>query len=236
MTFFNRKPGKDALERLLKASRTDFAFEKRGIKARLMTDIEEKRLRDKVRGPFLRRHKWLVMTACLVLVATGSGVTLAKTNISKPGDALHAADQLHEKLILKLPMSENQKAKIRANIVDERNKELEYFLQAENHRNVRAEAVKESLQSLDQAVEQVRISQANLYSKGKTEQAEKMGQVLIRLETLAGEQEQKVESLKDQEQDEAVKKELEIQIEGIKKARERARTEPRVNGASSGTK
>jgi hypothetical protein len=216
----------------LKQARVDFQYDHKGVKNRLLSNIEEQqmslatqRIRDLTHKSFLRQHRFTTALTAILLLVVGTGATLAEADVSKPGDKLHGMDQMQERLLLKLPIPQSQKAKIQTRIVNERNKELDYLIKVGNHKNVKTEAVRDSQQALNQAIEQVRTVQENLTQQGKTKQAEKMGQVLDTLEKLAQEQEQKVESLKELEQDTQIKQELNLQLDAIKKARSRTTIE-----------
>jgi hypothetical protein len=62
--------------------------------------------------------------------------------------------------------------------------------------------------------------------RGKKNEEEKFDSVLNKLESLAAEQENRVQELRSIEKNELVQKELDTQLEAIKKARSRAQTEP----------
>lgn len=223
---------KEQLINLLRRSRTSFGFSQATVKTRLLGNIEElqmssaeRRVRELGHNSFLRRH-WITSFLTLaLLVAIGSGATLAQADIAKPGTKFHVLDQLLEQFFLKLPLSESQKAKIQANIVDERNHELEYLIQNNGDSNLEFEAVKNSQESLNNAVEQVRSVREDMASAGKTRQAENLDTVLKRLEILAEEQEGQVRNLKALQHDEEIKVEFDHQLEAINQARTKAKRE-----------
>jgi hypothetical protein len=229
MGIFNNNHHKKVIE-LLQRMKVDFKFDQKGIKTRLLSNIEEQLMSstaDKIKNynnkPFYARHKWAVgFSTIILLVIFGSGVTLAQADVAKPGDKLYGLDQWHEKMLLKIPLPASQKAKMYANIIDERNQELDYLLKVKNHNRVKAEAVKTSQQSLNQAIEQVRSAGERLDERGKSRQADRVQEVLIRLEGLAAEQEQRVESLKEIEDNQEIKSLLDEDLIEIKRARLRA--------------
>lgn len=231
MPLFNSNNQKDNLLKHLKNSRVDFAFDEKGVKTRLLNTIQDQqiekaheRIQVLTRKSFFIRHKWSMSLAALLLLLAGTGSGIATADLSQPGDKLHSIDQWQEELMLKLPLTETQKANFRANIVDERNRELEYLLQVpNNHKQVKTQAVMDSSKSLDTAIEQVRTRIIELEGKGKEAQAEKLKEVLNRLDTLADEQEHKVENLRKQSEDEETKKTLEEQLEFIKQTRSKAK-------------
>jgi hypothetical protein len=229
MSIFNPKKNEKLLEILSKA-RIGFGFDQKGVRNRLLMSIEElqistaeRKIRELTHKSFMRRHRMATGFALLMLVVVGSGSALAQADISNPGDRFHAMDQLGERLLLKLPLPDSQRAEMQADFVHERNKELDYLLQAPGLGMVNTEAVKESQKSLHDAIEQARMMKEASEIKGKKEQTEKMTKVLNRLEILANEQEEKVSGMLEKSQDEKVKKELMEQIQEIRKSKERAK-------------
>jgi hypothetical protein len=229
MKFFNSQWNSEPLARLLRKSRAGFEFDKAGVRQRLMGNIEEQqlslatqRVKGLNRGSFLSRHRLATALGTAILVAAGSGAALSRADISTPGDKLHGFDQFQEQLLLKLPLPKSQKASIHARMVEERNRELNAILEVEDQNNVKSQAVQESQAMLNRAVDEARIGKEDSARRGKKTQEEKYDRVLYRLESLAAEQEQRVEELRKIEKNELVQKELETQLEAIKKARSRA--------------
>jgi|GEM_PF-4454481 len=232
MNPLNGRNWKVELARMLQGSKSDFKFNQKGVRNRLMMDIEEgqmaqaeRRVREHARGSYFRRHKWATMAVIVILVVGGSGVGLAQNNLSQPGDALYALDQFQEQALLKLPLPETQKAKIRADIVDERNRELDFVVGAAAAPELQDQALDDSMSSLDRAVEAARTSRQEYADQGKDDRAEKMAEVLHRLEALADQQEKRVQALREAQVDEAGKKRYEDRITEIRKFRMRARVE-----------
>jgi hypothetical protein len=232
MRLFNTRKNNDQLVRLLQKSRTGFDFDKKGVRVRLMSNIEEQqltsateRVRELRRKSFLSRHRLATALGSAILVAAGSGAALSRANISGPGDKLHSFDQFQEQALLKLPLPQSQKASIQAGMVAERNRELNYILEVEDQNHVKVQAVKESQAALNQAVEQARAAKENYAKRGKQSNELKLNGILNRLEGLAQEQEDRVGKLREMEENELVQKELDNQIEEIKKARVRAHVE-----------
>lgn len=215
---------------LLNKAKGNFRFDKTGLRRRLLMSIEEhqlntaeKKLRELTHKTFMRKHRLATGFTLLLLVVVISGSTFVQANISKPGDKFHSFDQMGERLILKLPISEAQKAKLEANIVDERNRELDYIMNtATSNPTVKAEAVKESAANLSNAIERTTTLKENFESQGKQVQAETIQTVLTRLQNLAEEQEKKVQNLAEKEEDEELKKQLEDRLTEIKQARQKA--------------
>ncbi|MBX4187961.1 MAG: hypothetical protein KW793_02380 [Candidatus Doudnabacteria bacterium] len=228
MTIFNSKKT-EKLTNILNKARFNFSYDKNGIRNRLMINTEEhqmsmaeQKLRELAHKSFVRKHKIATALCLFLLIAAGSGAALAEADISKPGDKLHSFDQLGEQLLLKLPLTGSQKAKMRANIVDERNKELDYLIQIMPPGTIATQAVKESQESLSSAIEKTTFLKNNFASQGKQAQADKIDEVLKRLQILAQEQEIKVQGMLEKEENRELKRQLEDQIKEIRSAGERA--------------
>jgi hypothetical protein len=233
MKLFSSQQNTDRLMRLFKQSRVGFNFDKTGVKNRLLSSIEEhqlslatRRVKEFNRRPFLSRHRLATALGTAILVAAGSGAALSRADISTPGDKLHSFDQFQEELLLKLPLSRAQKASIHAGMVEERNRELNQILGVEDQNNVKAQAVQESQILLNRAVDETRTAKEDSVRRGKKNDEQKFDDVLNRLESLAAEQEQRVTDLRNIEKNELVQKELDNQLDSIKKARARAKLEP----------
>lgn len=229
MKLFSSKQNNDPLTKLFKQSRVGFGFNKDGVKNRLLASIEEQQLSlatERVKGynrkSFLSRHRLATALGTAILVAAGSGAALSRADISTPGDKLHGFDQFQEQLLLKLPLPKAQKSSIHANMVEERNRELNQILEVEDQNNVKAQAVQESQAILNRAVEEARSAREDSVRRGKKNQEQKFDDVLNRLESLAAEQEKRVTELRNIEKNELVQQELDSQLDAIKKARERA--------------
>lgn len=232
MKLFNTQKNSEPVARLFEKSRASFAFDKAGIRRRLLDNIEEhqlslatSRIKEFNRKPFLSRHRLATALGTAILVAAGSGAALSRADISTPGDKLHSFDQFNEELLLKMPLTKSQKARIHAGMVEERNRELNHILEVEDQNNVKSQAVQESQTILNRAVEQARTGKEDSAKRGKKNQEEKFDRVLDQLEGLAAEQQQRVEQLRSIEKNELVQKELDNQLEEIKKARSRAQIE-----------
>lgn len=232
MKLFNSQQNTERLTRLFKESRVGFGFDEAGVKNRLLASIEEQqlslateRVKEYNRRSFLSRHRLATALGTAILVAAGSGAALSRADISTPGDKLHGFDQFQEQMLLKLPLPKSQKASIHARMVAERNRELNKILEVEDQNNVKAQAVQESQEILNRAVEQVRSAKEDSAKNGKKNQEQKFNSVLNELETLAAEQEKRVGELRSIEKNELVQKELDTQLDAIKKARSRARVE-----------
>jgi hypothetical protein len=219
----------EKLINLLSKARVGFAFNKQGGRTRLLSAIEEQqmslaeqRIRELTRKSFLRRHKYASAGTLLVLVMVGTGSFLAQADISNPGDRFHGMDQFGERMILKLPLTDAQRTQMQVNVVDERNRELDHVLQGDEVTPVKTQAIKESQKALNDAVEKTRSIREASQSKSKA-QTEKIDEALARLEALAAEQEKKVQYLREHEKSAEIQKQLDEQIDQIKKARERTK-------------
>ncbi len=229
---FGSKKNEKAIN-LLQKAQADFAFDQTSVKRRLLISIEEHQLstaeklvRERTHKTFLRRHRLATASTLLLLVIVGTGATLAQADISNPGDRFHTLDQWGEKFLLILPLSEKMKTEMQVNIADERTRELDYLLEAQTiNPAVTAKAVRQSQETLEQAIEATMSVKEKSIINGKQRQSDKMDEVLVRLQELAKEQERKVEVLLEQESDQKTKEELKKRIEDIRKARLRARVD-----------
>lgn len=235
MKFFssNKPVKRNKLVWMLNQAPVIFKFDQKGIKNRLMSQIQEdqmsstaERILVSSKRWFIFKYKWSILTSLVLLLVAGTSTAFVQADIAKPGDALYPLDIWQEQTLLKLPIPAEQKAHLQAKFVGERNLELDYLLNnsgnLKNRERVKKETVNQSQKGLDRAIENVRSAQDHMASSGKTEQAEKMGQILERLESLAGEQEKKVEDLSKDEQDEEIKKEFMNSLIEIRRSKERA--------------
>lgn len=216
----------------LQKAQGDFKFDKLNIKKTLLRNIEEHQLTsamdivNKIKSrSFIKRHQISSIIIGAFFVTTSSAIALTHTNLSNPGGKLHILDQMEEQVLLNLPLPENQRVNLQARILEERSKELDYIIQAQDENNVKMEAIKESQDFLNSAVDRARTAKEDSAHSGKPSQEAKYNKALNRLELIAEEQEKQVLNLKQLEKNSDTKKELDIYLDAIKQARERAKVQ-----------
>lgn len=222
MKFWKHDESEEKLKKLLKLQQSDFDFNQQGVKNRLQLSIA----RASSAQPTFRTSAWmprwgLAIAAITLFVLSGS--TFALANNAKPGDRLYLLDKAQEQIWTRLPLPASNKAQIQAGIVEERAYELDQLRKSDKANKIKA--VKESEQSLQQAVEAVSNTRTKLESSGKRKQVEKLDSVLTRLELLAEEQEQKIEEIKTEIDDDEVKADIDKSLLKIRKSKERAKSE-----------
>ncbi|HYC79731.1 MAG TPA: hypothetical protein VEC17_01750, partial [Candidatus Binatia bacterium] len=163
-------------------------------------------------------------TTFSLLLIVGSVAIISQADVSKPGDKLHVVDELGERIILTLPLSEAQKIDYQTKIVDERTNELDYLLEVTSENTVKKQAIKQSQESLDRAIEQARNAKEKSSTKGDRTKSERYDKVLKQLDTLAEEQEMKIKYWRDKEKNEEIKREYDRNLELLKKSRNRAQS------------
>lgn len=232
MTIFKPSKQDKHIQWLLKKSRQSFNFDQKGIKNRLMSEIQEQHMSNTAEKvikithqSFFLRYKWSLSLTAVMLLIAGTATAFVQADISKPGDTLYALDQWQESIMLKLPLPSQQKAKLEANIITERNEELDYLLNLQGKdelktQELKTKAVNQSVENLDRAYENVRAAQNNWTSKGKPDKAEKLGKVLDDIDKLADDQAKKIQNLADKETDANRKQQFKDKLEEIRKFRE----------------
>ncbi|OGE80770.1 MAG: hypothetical protein A3H72_02345 [Candidatus Doudnabacteria bacterium RIFCSPLOWO2_02_FULL_48_8] len=215
MKFFRNN---DKLKEMLKQSQRDFSFDQKAVK---QTVLAHAGTHQPVLLAKSYRLAWAYTFAALMLFI-GLGTTLTYANTAKPGDRLYAMDTLHEQAILKLPLPAQTKAKIQANIAAERTAELNQIKITGNKVELKLKAVETSQQSLTQAVDKITENRAKFKLRGKEKSVHQMDAVLLKLEQLASEQEQKGIEIKQELSDPLDRLEIENRLEEIKKARTKA--------------
>lgn len=228
MKFFDSQPD-DKLVYLLKQSRLDFKLDQKTTKARLLCAIAQGDIDGPIQ-PVQTRHglifKFEVGLAGIVVVVSATFATAAT---SLPGDKLFAVNKLREKIILSLPLSAQTKAQIQTQIVEARFKALDVETSEKsatatspttNHR--RLETIKESEESLNQAVNAISANQQDFEKTGNQQQAQKFNQTLSHLAQMASTREQTIQTLANQSSDTVERAEITSHLDHFRSARQKA--------------
>ncbi len=233
MPIFNLNKQAKHLRWLLKKSRADFAFDKTGVKNRLMAELQEeqlnsamKRVRLTEKRSFIFEHKWSLALSVVLFFVAGSATAFVQADAANPGDSLYTLNRWRDAVMVRLPLPSEQKARIQADIVQERNEELDYLLNLPEESNpeireIRVQAVDRSVENLDRAIERTQKAQNTFTTDGETEKAERMREALKELGELTDEQQKKIESLAEKDDDEDRRKHYETRLDEIKMFRGR---------------
>ncbi|MBX4191209.1 MAG: hypothetical protein KW804_00175 [Candidatus Doudnabacteria bacterium] len=214
MTWFKSKNDKDLIA-LLKNSGSDFDFDPNKVKYRLLNSI---RSTDQKAVHFRFSHalQYSIAFACLVVMIS---TTFAFASSAKPGDKLFALNKFGEQIVLKLPLSIEQKAKVQEYIVTNRLDAMDVVEEAQ-----KLQTVKESDESLSTAVNAITENKKKLENSGKKEQAERLEQVLDKLQSKAVQQEAKLQELEDRTEDENTRTEIRNYRKKIEDTRKKAQS------------
>ncbi len=201
-----------------------FTYDKAQVKERLMQSVRMAPM-EEPKFSWLTMPNWgLVLTAMVIMIGSA---TFAYADQAKPGDALFPLNKLNNRLILSLPFTAQTKARIQAQIVSKRLDALDQINEftektTPSFENKKLQTIKESDESLTTAIEKVTENKKAFEQAGNTAGAEAMRKTLTQLETLAGKQEERVESLGNKTVDETRKEEIRQHLTEIKKARKKA--------------
>jgi len=223
MTFFSEQPD-PAVVSLLKRSGVNFKLDQQA-KARLLVAIAQADLK---RHQPERMHHGLIFKfglglAAVVLIVSG---TLAAASTSQPGDKLFPVNKLREQFILSLPLSAQAKAKVRTQIVAERFRALDSFPGQTTKddptlKQRRLATIKESEESLNNAVDAITTTQKNLEASGNLQEAQDLDDVLGNLAQMATQRESAIQALADQSTD-GDQEEINMQLDQFRSARHKA--------------
>jgi hypothetical protein len=224
---------KKRIQTLMQDSQSDFVFDKSGVKNRILSTIENAHLNPKTFKTAKNVNVWRWNTAlasCLGMIVIFSA-TIVYADSSNPGDKLYFLDQLQERVVLKMPRSDQAKARLQERLVNERVNELNK-IPTINHldQTVRLKAIEESQQNLFNAVEETTRIRESLKLKGRDKAVENIDEVLLKLGQLAEKQEARVEEFKKHTENEEDVLKLEENLEAIKKAGLKARLESDKRG------
>lgn len=223
MIFFNDEKSKKLLN-LLKQSKQDFRFDPANLKAQLIQDISARRqtVFHPVRMRIWHTFEYGVALAAMVIFVSATFVFAGN---SQPGDRLFPISKLSEKVILSLPLTAAQKARVQTQIVTKRLKALNDIDNSGNTKIL--ETVRESDESLSNAIETVSVKRDDFQAAGNTKAAEPLNEVLGQLENLASEHEQRVEIIRQKMEDKDVQNEIDGHLQQIKHAKRKAMQELR---------
>ncbi len=202
----------------------NFVYDKAKVKERLMHSVRTAPL-EEPKFSWLTMPNWgLVLTAMVIMIGSA---TFAYADQAKPGDVLFPVNKLNDRLILSLPFTAQTKARIQAQIVTKRLDALDQINQfaekpTPRFENKKLQTIKESDKSLTTAIERVTENKKAFEEAGNLAGAEAMRKTLTQLETLAGQQAERVESLESKTEDKVRKEEIRQHLAEIKKARKKA--------------
>lgn len=221
MNFFKDEK-RDKLISMLKQSKPDFKFDPNSGKVQLMQSLT----RSQIVEPEMKMHSWHIMryslaTACLLIFVSG---TFAFASNAKPGDKLFPMNKLGEQMILKLPLTDEVRANFQARIVSKR---LEALTQVKPE--AKLETIKESDESLNQAVEAITTNRQNLRTKGNKQAEARLNNVLNQLESLAQKQQERIEVLQSETDDTQVRLMIDQHLLRVKQAKQKAILELNVS-------
>jgi hypothetical protein len=219
MNIFSKKP--DNLTKQLSQSAQNFSFDQEKVKNRLMYSLNDAPI--KAPAKIFFRTRILKYSSVLAAFVIFVSATFAFASSSEPGDKLFPLNKIGEKVILSLPLSAQQKASIQTGIVNKRLKSLETVKVRTEDKQL--ETVKESDESLQNAIEAVSANKKRLEASGHTQGAEKLGQVLNRLDALAEKHEQQFQSIEELISDNEGKQTVRKHLREIKNARRKAHIE-----------
>ena len=213
----------EKLKMLLKQNQQDFRFDEQSVRLKLLQAINRTKPAESQTRFFhmTRTIKFASATAVIVIFIS---TTFAFAANSKPGDKLFALNKFGEKFLLKLPLSAEQKATIQTNFVTKRLEDLE-AVQIASSTHKQLETVKESDESLKEAVEAVSTNRNKLETEGRTESVKKLNRVLNQLNDLAARHEKQIEALETSTTEESVKQVFDLHLNQIKDSRHRVRLE-----------
>jgi hypothetical protein len=220
---------KQQLVDALKKSGQDFEFDRSQARTELLLSIDRRHLssleKDRLTIKYNRaalNFKMAFAMASLILFV-GLGATFAIADTALPGDKLFALDQLQEKAVLKLPLPQQTRANIRANILAERVSELNKIQDLPDKEELKVKAVGATEQSLSKTIEDITENREKLRTSGKIKQAQKLNNVLDRLEKLAGEQEIQTDRIIKNISDQKLREEADGKLERIKQLKLKVR-------------
>jgi|GEM_PF-6766138 hypothetical protein len=211
-----KKDGK--LPDLLKKSAVDFRFDPDSVKYRLLQSMTNS-MQAKSKP---HRLKWWHAGATAVFVVFLSA-TFAFASNSKPGDKLFALNKLGENVILNLPLSAEQKAKVEEHIVTSRMQALDSVKSQIETKKL--ETVKESDITLTAAVAEISQTKAKLKASGNTAAAANLDAVLNRMQKMAQDHEQIIQNFENETSNAEIKIEIHQHGQQIKNSQRKAKAE-----------
>lgn len=227
MKLFKSSKQDEDLIKLLRKSRlhkgfggqagSDFEFDPDKVKYRLLSSINQTAQQPIRHFRFRRVVQYSVGFAGLVIAIS---TTFAFASTAKPGDKLFALNKFGEGVVLRLPLSVEQKAKVQEYIVTSRLEALDQVQEAKN-----LSTVKETDESLMSAVDAITENKKKLEASGKTVAAEKLEKVLDQLQIQAEKREAKIKKLEEETKDLKTKAEIRRHLRKIEESRKKAQAE-----------
>lgn len=228
MKLFNYKID-NKLSELLKKSKVDFSYDENKVKNRLMYSLNDAPMRAPSHN-FLRIRivRYSASFAALLIFFS---TTFAFASNSQPGDKLFTLNKFGENVVLNLPLSVEQNAKMQEHIVAKRLGYLQSLESSETTEgdndsdDIKLETIRESEESLQTAIETIATNKQRLQAAGKTVAAAQLDLALNRLDQLASAHEARIHDIEDSSEDEHTKQKIERHLHQIQEARHRARVE-----------
>ncbi|HEX9503452.1 MAG TPA: hypothetical protein VF974_03995 [Patescibacteria group bacterium] len=226
MKWFKPSKQDENLIQLLKKSSSDFEFDPNSVKYRLLNSITQADQKPVPHFKIGRVAGYSVSFVCLVMVIS---TTFAFAAGARPGDKLFGLNKFGENMILKLPLSVEQKATVQEYIVTNRLQALDQVKTKQvittKQAAAKLQTIKESEESLMSAVDNITKTKKKLEASGKTHAAKKLENVLDQLQTSAKKSESKIKEIEAETIDSAAKAEIHDHLQKIEDSRKKARLE-----------
>lgn len=222
----NRK--EDIFQALIRSGRADFPFDREGVKNRLLQSIASApRTAPKTFGWSLGRLLAPLAVGAVsfgLILATTSAMTYASNTV--PGDNMYFLNTFQEKLVLTLPLPQEQKSDMRFGFTYKHLNEVSQV--QDRSKDIQIKTLKQSRDFVTETIEQAVTSEQSLRQQGKTRSAENVTKNLTSFEAVAEQHVKKLEQIReDIKTDSEIKKEIEEHLKEIKNARQKARQELR---------
>jgi hypothetical protein len=215
----------DKVISLLASAKTDFIFDQKGTKEKLFSKLKHSPQIPK-RSSLVSNNIFLfrcgIAFAAIILFI---GTTTYVSADSRPGDKLFSLNKLREKILVSLPFNAEHKAEVQASIVEDRLKALDE-VPVEVPLKIEArslETIKETEQTLNQALENITRAQVKAQDQGKTEKVEKLQGILDRIGEQLEKREQTIEKIEQQARNyETRKEQIQEELRNLRRARQKA--------------
>jgi len=228
--------------KLLQTSKQDFEFGQEIVKHRLMESMDRvPKAKQFYHNRFLQVAflKYTLTTAIILAFLTS---TFAFASNAQPGDTFFPVSKFSERVILSLPLTVEEKARVHMMIVGKRLKALEQSEQPQNKTTsqVQLQIVKESDDSISEAIQSVAHAKQQMKSHGDSKGEQKMTQALQQLQNMASTNEQNIQTIQtqSQNQDQQTQNEMQHHLENVQNARHKASNmlnsaNPNVQGSTT---
>ena len=229
MSWFKLSKQDEELIQLLKKSGSDFRFDPSSVKYRLLHSITQADPKPIPHFKIGRVARYSVGFASLVVLIS---TTFAFASAARPGDKLFGLNKFGENVILSLPLSVEQKAKVQEYIVTNRLEALDKVNARAETEKADAEAknlktIRESDESLMSAVDAITKNKQQLESSGKTQAAENLEKVLDQLQSKVQKREATIREIEERTQDSETKAAIHRHLKKIEDSRQKARSQIR---------